>query len=124
MKTELDLSLIIRWQINYTESKAKTNGYPLKHIYYMILTKIIPRNIYTHLIFHLDVQSIFEVILKFLHLIMNSGSQPQENPGSQSIAIKVIKLKCLSMSYYEYFVPIVVFECTLQIDVLRKIYRL
>lgn len=55
---------------------------------------------------------------------MNSGSQPQENPGSQSIAIKVIKLKCLSMSYYEYFVPIVVFECTLQIDVLRKIYRL
>lgn len=84
----------------------------------MILTKIIPRNIYTHLIFHLDVQSIFEVILKFLHLIMNSGSQPQENPGSQSIAIKVIKLKCLSMSYYEDFVPTAVYECTLLTHVL------
>lgn len=51
---------------------------------------------------------------------MNSGSQSQENPGSLPIAIKVIKLKCLSM-YYEDFVSISVLS--VHIDVLKRIFR-
>lgn len=41
---------------------------------------------------------------------MNSGSQQQENAGSQMTTIKVTKLKCLSISYYEEFVPIAFFD--------------
>jgi len=44
-------------------SKFQNNGYPLK--IYIILTDIIPKNIYTYLIFRHGVQSVFEVVLKF-----------------------------------------------------------
>jgi len=52
---------------------------------------------------------------------LNSGSQPQENPGSQPIAVKVIKLKCLNMSFYEDFVSISVLS--VQIEFLGRIFR-